>query len=149
MEPGYHTGRRPGQLRDVRQCGRAGVSRFQLAVRECAGGAEGGLESAVSNGVGRGVYFATHREACFGETIADLRQISQWVHDCREPDGSPRYSGVRYLSRHDVSWECWAVFDRTSIVELERHAIRADDPSLKTVAARWTIAIEPGHAALA
>jgi hypothetical protein len=69
------------------------------------------------------------------------RQVSQWIHDQTGTDGKPTYAGIRYLSRMDTTWECWAVFDRTEIVEIERHTITSRLSALEAVGKRWNIVI--------
>jgi hypothetical protein len=61
------------------------------------------------------------------------RWIAQWAWACTTPSGEPRFSGIRYLSRLWTGWECWGVFDRTPLVELERRPITLDMESLQTV----------------
>lgn len=62
------------------------------------------------------------------------RYISQWVFEQADEDGDPLYAGIRYLSRLNTAWECWAVFDDVEIEELERRPIRGDDRSYKKIA---------------
>jgi hypothetical protein len=69
------------------------------------------------------------------------RRISQWVHDQCNGDGVPVYAGIRYLSRLDTNWECWAAFERTSITELERHTIAMRNVDLRAVTKRWNIVV--------
>jgi hypothetical protein len=60
--------------------------------------------------------------------------ISQWVFEQVDDDGHPLYAGIRYLSRLNTGWECWAVFDDVELEELERRPIRGDDRSYKKIA---------------
>jgi hypothetical protein len=62
------------------------------------------------------------------------RWIGQWAYDARNDDGTPRFAGVRYLSRLSTDWECWAIFDDAPIVELNRRPVLRTDPSLQAVA---------------
>ncbi|HET7508865.1 MAG TPA: RES domain-containing protein [Solirubrobacterales bacterium] len=62
------------------------------------------------------------------------RYISQWVFEQVDEDGHPLYAGIRYLSRLNTEWECWAVFDDVEIEELERRPLRGDDRSYKKIA---------------
>jgi hypothetical protein len=39
------------------------------------------------------------------------QEIARFVHDQRDRNGRPRFAGIRYLSRLNAEWECWAVFD--------------------------------------
>jgi hypothetical protein len=52
-----------------------------------------------------------------------------------------RYAGLRYLSRLNTGWECWAVFDRVSIVELARGTIKAEDATLLKVAKMYKLRV--------
>lgn len=62
------------------------------------------------------------------------RLISNWVYQQTEEDGSGLFSGIRYLSRLDSRWECWAVFEGVPIEELVRLPIFREDESLAKVA---------------
>jgi RES domain len=69
------------------------------------------------------------------------RLISQWAYDQSDSAGFPVYAGVRYLSRLDSGWECWAVFEDVEIEELERHSILQTDSKLRTVADSYGLTI--------
>ena len=62
------------------------------------------------------------------------RLISQWAYDQSDASGLPLYAGVRYLSRLDSGWECWAVFEDVEIAELQRQSILQTDSKLRAVA---------------
>jgi len=62
------------------------------------------------------------------------RWIGQWAYDARDAEGDSRFAGVRYLSRLNTDWECWAVFDDVAIAELNRRPILAGDEALVRVA---------------
>jgi hypothetical protein len=62
------------------------------------------------------------------------RLVSYWAWSQVDAGGTPRYAGVRYLSRLESNWECWAVFDRVPITELARGTIRETNPDLRRVA---------------
>lgn len=63
------------------------------------------------------------------------RWVSQWAWEQTAEDGGARYAGVRYLSRLDSGWECWAVFvERAPLVELQRVPITRTMPELESVA---------------
>jgi len=59
------------------------------------------------------------------------RAIASWAYAAGDADGS-QYSGIRYLSRLGEH-ECWAVFDGTPIIELERTTIELTNPAFTTV----------------
>lgn len=62
------------------------------------------------------------------------RWIGRWAYEQRNEDGTPTYAGIRYLSRLNTRWECWAVFDRVQLEELERRPILRGDDALSRVA---------------
>jgi RES domain len=64
------------------------------------------------------------------------RAVSGWAWD----NG---YAGIRYLSRIDTRWECWAVFDRPSIEiqELERTVIHRELPALQSIVDAFAIKV--------
>jgi hypothetical protein len=69
------------------------------------------------------------------------RWIGKWAFDQRDPDGRPAYAGVRYLSRLNTDWECWAVFDHAEIDELERKPILRSDRDLAKVARLYDLTV--------
>lgn len=62
------------------------------------------------------------------------RLISEWVWTQHDLDGNPLFAGVRYLSRHNTDWQCWAVFDREQPHVEETHSIPLDMSQLVEVA---------------
>jgi hypothetical protein len=69
------------------------------------------------------------------------RLISYWAHQQRDEKGLSRYAGVRYLSRLNTAWECWAVFDRTPLDEVERRPISRTDLALDRVARHFGLQV--------
>lgn len=65
------------------------------------------------------------------------RYIGQWAYDQATDSGAPRFAGIRYLSRLNTEWECWAVFDDAPIVELNRRPILPTDEAFVRVARRY------------
>ncbi|MGH3429975.1 MAG: RES family NAD+ phosphorylase [Mycobacteriales bacterium] len=61
------------------------------------------------------------------------RFISQWAWSRHDERGDPIFAGIRYVSRLDSRWECWAVFDRSPIIELERRNITRNMEALAHV----------------
>jgi hypothetical protein len=58
-------------------------------------------------------------------------------------DGQPRYAGIRYRSRLNLDWECWAVFDcRMEHTPSPPQAIHPDNPALLAVARLYGLRIE-------
>jgi hypothetical protein len=62
------------------------------------------------------------------------RYISQWAFEQADEVGRPLFAGIRYLSRLNTEWECWAVFDDVEMKELERRPIRREDASYQRIA---------------
>ncbi len=68
------------------------------------------------------------------------RLIAEWAFTARETSGEPAFAGVRYMSRHG-NFECWAVFDRASITELERRAITLGMTGFRETAKRFGLTV--------
>lgn len=60
------------------------------------------------------------------------RLISHWAWSQSEPTG-PTYAGIRYLSRIDTRWECWAVFWDVPLKVLDTKPITTDMPDLMDI----------------
>ena len=60
--------------------------------------------------------------------------VADWTARQTTPEGYARYAGMRYLSRLDNHWECWAVFADIRLVEVDRRPITIDMPAMKRVA---------------
>jgi len=88
-------------------------------------------------------YGVTHLDvpAIRGADRRVTRHIAQWVHDQLNADDTPTYAGIRYLSRLNTDWECWAVFDRTAITEVDRITITARHPALEVITSSWGIVV--------
>jgi hypothetical protein len=69
------------------------------------------------------------------------RAISWWAHQHRDDEGRYMFAGVRYLSRLESEWECWAVFDDAHLTELNRQPILREDHALLRVANRYGIRV--------
>lgn len=69
------------------------------------------------------------------------RWIGKWAFDQRDADGRPVYAGVRYLSRLNSDWECWAVFEHAQTRELERKPILRSDRDLAKVARLYDLTV--------
>ncbi len=76
---------------------------------------------------------------------------ARYIYEQVDDEGQPAFAGIRYLSRLNAQWECWAVFD-----DRLRHepgfpslpaSIFPDDPDLETVAHLFEITIQnmSGH----
>lgn len=106
-------------------------------------------------------YFSSTIEGCYGETLARFRPdyedldvaivrgadrritrwIGKWAYDQRDDDGLPVFAGVRYLSRLNSDWECWAVFEHAQIEEVERKPILRTDTGLANVARLYDLTV--------
>lgn len=51
------------------------------------------------------------------------RAIGRWSYE-------HGLAGVRYLSRVNTQWECWAIFESTPFARVRVAVITADDPEL-------------------
>jgi hypothetical protein len=79
------------------------------------------------------------------------RVVARHFYEQMNEDGSPKFAGIRYISRHDTSWECWAVFaDRMVHVPGMPgfpETIHPDDPDLLQIAGLFDLTVEimSGH----
>jgi hypothetical protein len=69
------------------------------------------------------------------------RYISQWTYEQLNEQNQPIYAGIRYLSRLNTDWECWAVFDHVTIEELTRRPILRSDESLARIAHLYQLVV--------
>jgi hypothetical protein len=69
------------------------------------------------------------------------RLIGQWAYDQSDDDGRPLYAGVRYVSRLDSRWECWAVFEDVEIREVDRRSVLPTDSALRAVAKLYGLTV--------
>jgi hypothetical protein len=60
------------------------------------------------------------------------RAIAQWAYTALDQSGDPAFAGIRYLSRLGP-YECWAIFDRTPVLEIGRHTITTGTRALRSV----------------
>ncbi|MDB5059414.1 MAG: hypothetical protein JWO59_2886 [Chloroflexi bacterium] len=66
------------------------------------------------------------------------------IYELKDQQGNPQFDGIRYISRLNSEWECWAFFDariRFSTVNVEN--ILANDSALRSVARLFKLTIEP------
>jgi hypothetical protein len=69
------------------------------------------------------------------------RWIGKWAFEQRDGNGLPVFAGVRYLSRLNTDWECWAVFHDVEIKEIAREPIEREHPALKTIARHFDLRV--------
>lgn len=67
------------------------------------------------------------------------RLIASWAYQQVDDQGLPLYAGIRYLSRLDTDWECWALFHDTLIASQRLESIPVNDPDLLAVAEMFKI----------
>jgi hypothetical protein len=67
------------------------------------------------------------------------QMISQWVYMAGLEADQPKYAGLRYRSRVEDAWECWAVFADAPIEVDEVRPISLDLPELQSVAALFDL----------
>ena len=81
--------------------------------------------------------------------IADLcnkdrrlsRAIALHAYAAQDGDGSFMYSGIRYCSRIQPGWECWAIFDGGDLFLADQRQIEEFDTDLKRVADMWDLRV--------
>lgn len=69
------------------------------------------------------------------------RAIALHAYTATEADGTPTYSGIRYMSRISSEWECWAIFEGTRVNVVNRRQIALNDPDLRKVADLWGLRV--------
>ena len=62
------------------------------------------------------------------------RAIAHWAWSQADDEGNARFAGVRYLSRLNSAWECWAIFHDVPLEEFDRRPIAAELPAFQRVA---------------
>lgn len=59
------------------------------------------------------------------------QEAARYIYDCSESDGTPLYAGIRYVSRLNSRWECFALFaDRMVHTPSPQESIFPNDPGL-------------------
>jgi len=69
------------------------------------------------------------------------RWIGKWAFEQRDARGVPSFAGIRYLSRLNTEWECWAVFHDVETKELSRQPIEREHPDLTAIARSFGIRV--------
>jgi hypothetical protein len=69
------------------------------------------------------------------------RWIAKWAYEAWDDRGDRVFAGIRYISRLDSGWECWAIFDETTIHELGRETISRQHEDLQSVARSFDITV--------
>lgn len=69
--------------------------------------------------------------AVTGPSRLFTQEAARFIHEQYDRAGRAQYAGIRYTSRLDRTWECWAVFDDRLRHQVTRvDAIGARDPGL-------------------
>ena len=68
------------------------------------------------------------------------RAMSQWAYQHALDEMLP-IAGIRYVSRLNLTWEAWAVFDHVPMTEQERLTITTELPALKRIAKSYDLII--------
>jgi len=69
------------------------------------------------------------------------RLLSQWVAESVDDEDLPAYGGIRYMSRLGLDYECWAIFQGSQLVELERRSLLNSDEDLCSVARTYGLTV--------
>jgi hypothetical protein len=69
------------------------------------------------------------------------RWIAKWAYEAWDEKGDRIFAGIRYLSRLDSEWECWAVFNEVTVVELGRETITRQHEDLQSVARSFDLTV--------
>lgn len=68
---------------------------------------------------------------------------ARYIYEQRDATGRPLYDGIRYLSRLNTAWECWAVFaNRLRHTVLRALSIPAHHPGLHDAARFLGLAVD-------
>jgi hypothetical protein len=71
------------------------------------------------------------------------QRCARYIYDQIDPEGAPAFAGIRYVSRLDSQWECWAFFsDRFSHSPEMPTSLFPDDEDLHEIARIFHLTIE-------
>lgn len=71
------------------------------------------------------------------------QQIARYIYEQVDEHGEPLFAGLRYLSRLNPEWECWAIFDRRFVHRPgPSETIHPNDPGLLEAARIFRLTIE-------
>jgi hypothetical protein len=77
----------------------------------------------------------TSQDRCF------TRLIAGWAYD-QVHDGRPSFAGIRYISRVDPGWECWAAFvGRAPYLKAKELAIAKEMAELQAAAKKLGLTV--------
>jgi hypothetical protein len=70
------------------------------------------------------------------------QEMARYVYDQRDAAGTPLYAGLRYVSRLNATWECWAIFhDRLRHNQQPSQSILPNDSGLIEAARVFGLAV--------
>lgn len=69
------------------------------------------------------------------------RAIARYAYTAADDEENFLYSGIRYCSKLDPRWECWAVFEGTDVYQSASKPIQEMEPALTAVADRWDLRV--------
>ncbi len=71
------------------------------------------------------------------------QECSRYIFDQTDDQGAPLYAGIRYVSRLNPNWECWAIFDsRFRHQPYPAESVYPNDPGLVEAARLFNLSIE-------
>ena len=71
------------------------------------------------------------------------QRVARYVYEQTTGTGVPTFAGIRYVSRHNPVWECWAIFaNRLAGERRSVQAIASDDAGLVVAATHLGLTIE-------
>lgn len=67
------------------------------------------------------------------------RGLATWIYQAKDDADEPLYGGIRYLSKLSNDYECWAIFDGTTVELAGEVRITIDNPDLVAICERFGI----------
>lgn len=69
------------------------------------------------------------------------RLVAQWAFNQANAEGGTVFAGIRYLSRIDSDWECWALFEDVFLESTRVESIPEDHPALLSVSKAFNLRV--------
>lgn len=71
------------------------------------------------------------------------QECARYIYEQQHSDGEPAFAGIRYVSRFNLNWECWAFFDtRFRHTPFPSESIHPTDAGLLEAARLFKLSIE-------
>lgn len=81
--------------------------------------------------------------ALFGPDRTFTHEIAGHFFEQIRENGQPSFAGIRYASRLNLDWECWAIFDhRITYAERQTSVINFDTPGLLDAARLFGLTVQ-------